>query len=308
MEKKKLIAVDGYGILFKSFFALPELVNSENVPVGAIHGSVKIMLNLLSRYNDCHFIVALDGAGRTFRQLEYEKYKANRAAPPDALLPQFDMFDEMLAAMGIAAKRIAGYEADDIIASYVHVAKGQSYNSVVVSADKDLMQLIDGDVEYYHTSLKTVFSSTDVKKKFGVLPEQLVDYLSLVGDASDNIPGVRSVGPKTATNLINKYGTLEEIYDSIDNVENVRLRQALVDGRELAFLSKKLVTLIHNIEDLHWKDLSQCKGVDYESLKGFLTKYDLRDVLNMVIKRENKDNVDNGVKNDSDKQQHNFDF
>ncbi|MBL0725942.1 MAG: hypothetical protein JJW01_03225 [Alphaproteobacteria bacterium] len=275
-ENKKMFILDGYGILFRAFYAIPTLNTKTGIPIGAIYGACRVIINLINKHSDADWVVCLDGSDGSFRKELYPSYKANRVCPPDELLPQFDIFDELIDAIGIPRERVNGYEADDIIATYVRIASdSKNVQPVIVSSDKDLMQLIYGNVLYYNLQIKKYIDHDYVVKKFGVQPNQLLDYLALIGDKSDNVPGVKFVGAKMAVNVINKFGSIDNIYDRLDEIDNVRLKGLLLNGKEDAFLSKKLVTLCNDIDRRH--SLSSPKKCleSTDDIYKFAQKYDI---------------------------------
>ena len=242
-NKKKFILIDGYGLLFRAFYAMPSLVTEDGTPIGSVYGVCRIIISLLKRYSGSVFIICLDGSSGSFRKEMYPMYKSNRVQPPEELIPQFDLFDELIDAFGIKRCREENYEADDIIASYSNYLAQEGHSCTIVSSDKDLMQLISNNIKFYDPRVKNYITQEDVTKKFGVSPEFLLDYLALVGDSSDNIPGVKSIGSKTAVKIINEHGSIENIYKNIHNISSERIKNALQNSKEDAFLSKKLATL-----------------------------------------------------------------
>lgn len=200
--------------------------------------------NMILKHQPTHILVARDTKEGSFRKEIFDDYKANRSAPPDDLIPQFAIVDELIEALGISEIKIARYEADDIIGSVATQWKNDFDEILIASGDKDLMQFVDGPVKMLDTMKDKTYEREDVKDKMGVYPDQIVDYLSLIGDSSDNIPGVPGIGPKGAQSLIEEYGTLENILKHATEVKNKRCQTALIEHPDKAEISKKLATIV----------------------------------------------------------------
>lgn len=223
------------------------LNNPQGVPVNAVYGVLTMLLKLLQKENCSHIVLAQDSKEKSFRLDIYEDYKANRQEPPEELKPQFKIIDEVIDSMGVSRIRMDGFEADDIISSLVHTYK-QSFESVyIVSSDKDLFQLVEDNVFLIDTMKDIEYNADKVKEKMGVYPHQVVDFLSLVGDTSDNVPGVRGIGEKGAIKLLEEYGSLDNILDSISELKNLKIQSALKNYSKDAILSKKLVSLKNDL-------------------------------------------------------------
>lgn len=247
----KLYLIDGMALLFRSFYALgrARMSLADGTPIGAVYGFTKILLKLLKEQNPSHVVVAWDRQEKTFRHEQYKEYKANRSAPPDDLIPQIHLMKSLVDKLGLLAVSCAGYEGDDCIGTLAKQYEGKG-DVFIVTADKDFMQLVDDRVKM--VSLKTgddytILDDRAVVDYFGVNPNQVVDMLALMGDSSDNVPGVRGIGQKGASKLIVEFGSLENIYENLEKVSNVRIRTMLDEGKESAFLSKQLVTINCNV-------------------------------------------------------------
>lgn len=203
---------------------------------------------MIVKYQPTHILVARDTKEGSFRKEIYPEYKAHRTEPPDELVPQFALVDELVNVLGLPEIRMASYEADDIIGSVAVQWKKEFDEILIASGDKDLMQFVDGPIHMLDTMKEKVYTREDVKDKMGVYPEQIVDYLSLIGDSSDNIPGVAGIGPKGAQNLIDEYGTLENILANIDGIKNKRCQTALQANQQDALMSKKLVNIVTDLQ------------------------------------------------------------
>lgn len=241
--------VDGSSYIFRAFFALPPLSNSSGLPTNAIYGFANTMLKFLKDQQPDYLAVILDAGRETFRNELYEDYKGNRPEAPPDLIPQFPYIRKVLAAMDIFLMELEGFEADDLIATLSRQFTADGIEVVVVSGDKDLMQLVAERVKILDTAKAKWIGPEGVREKFGVAPEQVVDVVGLMGDAVDNIPGVKGIGEKTAVALIQKFGSLESLYAHLNELENLglrgtsRIRKALTDQKEAAFLSRRLATV-----------------------------------------------------------------
>jgi DNA polymerase-1 len=253
---KRLTLIDGSGFIFRAFYALPNLTNPQGVPVGAVYGFVNMMQKLLrdAQNNEVEdYIAVIFDAGRfTFRNEIYDQYKANRDEPPEELRPQFALVREATEALNLPAIELAGVEADDLIASYTRAAKAEEFDEViVVSSDKDLMQLVDdrAGIHLFDAIKSKVIAEEQVQEKFGVLPHKVRDVLSLMGDSSDNIPGVPGIGPKTAAQLIEHFGDLESLLNRAEEeIPQKKRRENLIEFAEDARMSYVLIGLKEDCE------------------------------------------------------------
>ena len=208
MSKKRLVLVDGSSYLYRAYHALPKLTNSKGDPTGAIHGVLNMLNKLIKEEPTEHFVVVFDAPGKTFRDEMYEAYKANRPPMPDDLRAQIEPLLAVIPAMGIPLLRVVGVEADDVIGTLCREGVAAKMDVLVSTGDKDMAQLVDANITLVNTMSGTLLDREGVKKKFDVFPEQIIDYLALVGDASDNIPGVPKVGAKTAAKWLNEHGSV----------------------------------------------------------------------------------------------------
>ena len=245
---KKLIIIDVSNFIFRAFFAIRPLHAPDGTPVNAVYGVLSMLHNMIVKYQPTHILVARDTKEGSFRKEIYTEYKANRSEPPDDLIPQFALVDELIKVLGLPEIKAPGYEADDIIGSVALQWKKEFDEILIASGDKDLMQFVDGPIKVLDTMKEKTYSREDVKDKMGVYPEEIVDYLSLIGDTSDNIPGVAGIGPKGAQGLIEDFGTLEKILENIDNIKNKRCQTALIANKDKAILSKDLVKIVTDLK------------------------------------------------------------
>ncbi len=245
---KKLIIVDISSFIFRAFFAIRPMTAPNGKPVNAVYGVLSMLLKMLASNNPSHIILARDTKGGSFRNELYDQYKANRGEPPEDLVPQFALINELIEKMGIPHKAIENYEADDVIGSLVVQFKDKFNEVLIASGDKDLMQFIDDNVVMVDTMKGKRYGRQEVFEKMGVYPEQIVDYLSLLGDSSDNIPGVKGIGAKGAANLLKEYATGEELLKNIDSISNKRAKTALEKHHEDFHLSKSLVKIVTDLK------------------------------------------------------------
>ncbi|WP_290635471.1 5'-3' exonuclease H3TH domain-containing protein, partial [Aquisalimonas sp.] len=208
--RQPLILVDGSSYLFRAFHALPPLTNSAGDPTGAVYGVVNMLRKLLAEYEPTHIGVVFDAPGRTFRDDLFEQYKANRPGMPEDLRPQIEPLKQIVRAMGLPLVEVSGVEADDVIGTLARQAAAGS-DVIISTGDKDMAQLVTDRVTLLNTMSGTSLDVDGVREKFGVPPERIIDYLALVGDTSDNIPGIPKVGPKTAVKWLNAYGDLDGV-------------------------------------------------------------------------------------------------
>ncbi len=246
-----LFLIDGSAYIFRAYHALPPLTRkSDGLPVGAVSGFCNMLWKLIQEARDTsvgvvptHFAVVFDYSSKTFRNEIYPEYKANREAPPEDLRPQFGLIRQATRAFNVACIELEGYEADDLIATYARLAKESGGDVTIISSDKDLMQLLGPKVIMYDTMKDRVVGPEQVVERFGVGPEKMIDLQALAGDSTDNIPGVPGIGPKTAAQLLEEYGTLETLLERASEIRQNKRRENLIEFADQARLSKILVTL-----------------------------------------------------------------
>lgn len=280
---KTLTVIDTFGFFFRNYYALPPLKSTKGFPTGLLTGFINFIFNL-TKDNNGYLVFALDSEGPSFRQEIDKNYKAHRPTPPEELLAQLPIAIEWIKKMGFKQLSLDGYEADDIIASIVKCLKDKDVKIRIVSHDKDLYQLIDdGKVVLYDPIKKEEIDEAKAKKKFGVEPKYIKDYLALTGDSADNIPGVRGIGPKSAAKLINEFGSLEKIYKNLESIKPDRVKKLLIEGKESAFLSKKLVELKDNLfENCNIEDFKLSGNNPILKIADELIEYDIKAVLNRL--------------------------
>ncbi len=240
---RKLILIDGSGYIFRAYHALPPLSRADGTPVGAVVGFCNMLHKLMETLDGDYLAVIFDKGRVTFRNEIYPDYKANRAETPEDLIPQFPLVREAARAFNLPVIELQGYEADDLIASYAKAASADGLQTVIVSSDKDLMQLMDAQIALYDPIKQKEMTFADVEKKFGVTPDKVVEVQALMGDATDNIPGVPGIGPKTAAQLIQEYGDLESLLARASEIKQNKRRESLIEFADQARLSYELVLL-----------------------------------------------------------------
>ena len=247
MKNKKFVIVDAMAMAYRAYFAfmMHPLSNSKGEPTSAVFGFINQLLKILEDNKPDYIAVAFDSHGKTFRHERYEKYKSSRQAMPDDMKPQIQKIKDIIEYLNIPIYILQKYEADDIIGTAVLKAEEAGLESWVITPDKDYNQLITDKVKIVKPGTKSdepikIYDTERVREEFGFEPEQMIDYLALVGDSSDDIPGVAGIGPKSATPLIQEYGTVENIYANIDNIEKKGIKNKLIASKENAFLIKRI--------------------------------------------------------------------
>ena len=283
--------IDGSGYIFRAYYALPPLSRkSDGLPTGAVSGFCSMLFKLLedsksdqNLQKPTHFAVIFDSARKTFRNEIYSDYKANRSEAPDDLAPQFEYIRKSVLAFNLPSVDLPNYEADDLIATYVDQILKKGAKVTIVSSDKDLMQLYKKGVRIFDPMKNKFITDDDVVKKFGVDASKVIDVQSLAGDSSDNVPGVPGIGIKTAAELINKYGTLENLLKSAHEIKQNKRRETLIENKDKALISKKLVTLDHNSPVN--RELSEFKlhNIDKDKLYKFLREMEFNRLLSSAI-------------------------
>ena len=297
--------IDGSGYIFRAYYALPPLTRkSDGMPTGAVSGFCNMLFKLLEDSKSSenlekptHFAIIFDAARKNFRNEIYSEYKENRADAPEDLVPQFEFIRKSVLAFNLPSIELPNYEADDLIATYVEQILAAGAKATIVSSDKDLMQLYKKDVRIYDPMKNKFISEDDVKNKFGVKPNKVVDVQSLAGDTSDNVPGVPGIGVKTAAELINKYGTLEKLLEKAAEIKQNKRRETILENKDKAIISKKLVTLK---KDVPVKDNLEdfiLKNIDKDKLFNFLREMEFNRLLSSVISTYGEPNYSNEKNN-----------
>ncbi|MDX1403534.1 MAG: DNA polymerase I [Woeseiaceae bacterium] len=281
MSDSKLVLVDGSSYLYRAYHALPKLTSSRGEPTGAIHGVLSMLLKFSREEATENFAVVFDAPGKTFRDEMFDAYKANRPPTPDDLRQQIDPVIEAVTAMGLPMLRVEGVEADDVIGTLCRQAADEGMQVLVSTVDKDMAQLVDDNVTLVNTMTGKVLDRDGVKKKFDVYPEQIVDYLALVGDSSDNIPGVPKVGAKTAAKWLNEYGSVKTIVENAEQIKG-KVGESLREHLEQLRLSQELATIRQDLDlDQGPSDLCRSDG-DSRALRKLYKRFELRTLLRQL--------------------------
>lgn len=280
-SKNRLVLVDGSSYLYRAYHALPKLTSSRGEPTGAIHGVLNMINKLANEEATEHLVVVFDAPGKTFRDEMFEEYKANRPPMPDDLREQVDPLLEAIPAMGLPLLRINGVEADDVIGTLCRQAQDAGMNVLVSTGDKDMAQLVNDKVTLVNTMTGSVLDREGVKKKFDVYPEQIIDYLALVGDSSDNIPGVPKVGAKTAAKWLNQWPSADDIVLNAEEIKG-KVGESLRENVEQLRLSQKLATIRQDVDLPDGpKDLKRY-AADSEKLKTLYGRFELKRLLSQL--------------------------
>ena len=295
-KKNRLILIDGSGYIFRAYYALPPMIRSDGTPVNAVYGFTNMLVKLIEDFGNEKLIVVFDAARENFRNEIYPEYKANRGETPEDLIPQFDLIKKCVESFNISQLELKGYEADDIIATFVNIAQQKNINSLIISSDKDLMQLVSDKVQMLDPMKNRKIGINEVVEKFGVGPDKVTQIQALTGDKTDNIPGAPGIGPKSATELISNFGDIENLIKNYKKIKQLRKQKIIENHKSDIRLSYKLVQLKDDVklpvsieEIIPYSELNNNPKV----LKEFLIKQGFKTVLqrlegNNVIFKNNK--------------------
>lgn len=288
IAENPLILVDGSSYLYRAYHAFPPLTNSAGQPTGAMYGVLNMLRSLILQYRPSHIAVVFDAKGKTFRDELFESYKSHRPPMPDDLREQIAPLHEMVEAIGLPLLVVPGVEADDVIGTLAKQASAQGRHVLISTGDKDMAQLVEPNVTLINTMTNTILGPEEVATKYGVPPELIIDFLALMGDSSDNIPGVPGVGEKTALALLQGIGSLEEIYNRLDDIAGLGFRGSktlapkMVDNRELAFLSYQLATIKTDVELDRDCEQLEVQALDADKLHQLFSRYEFKRWLTEV--------------------------
>jgi DNA polymerase-1 len=282
IAENPLILVDGSSYLYRAYHAFPTLTNSAGEPTGAMYGVLNMLKSLLAQYNPSHVAVVFDAKGKTFRDELFEHYKSHRPPMPDELRAQIEPLHEMVRAMGLPLLAVSGVEADDVIGTLALEAEKKGLSVLISTGDKDMAQLVTPAITLINTMSNTILGPEEVEQKYGVPPALIIDFLAMMGDSSDNIPGVPGVGEKTAQALLQGLGSMQTIYDNLDKVADLGFRGAktmatkLEQNRDVAFLSYQLATIKTDVElALPCEELTVTEP-DTEALQALFSRYEFK--------------------------------
>ncbi|MBI5970381.1 MAG: DNA polymerase I [Deltaproteobacteria bacterium] len=288
-EKKTLILIDGNSLMYRAFHAVPaSFMTSKGIPTNAVYGFTQSILKIINEYKPAYLAVAFDVKGPSFRKEIYDDYKANRPPMPDALSRQAPYIKKMLRAMRVRSIEKEGFEADDVMATIVKNVSAAGVKTAMITGDKDMYQLVSTDTKVLDYLTGKEWGPVETEERFGVPPTAIKDFLALAGDASDNIPGVKGVGTKTAVKLIKEYGTLDALYADIASVRNEKLRKNLIEHKDDALTSRELVALHPDVPiDVSLTGL-EFRGFDMEALKPLLVELEFKKLVQEMFKDEGK--------------------
>ncbi|TDY03678.1 DNA polymerase I [Thiohalophilus thiocyanatoxydans] len=299
-QNKPFILVDGSSYLFRAYHAMPKLTNSSGEATGAIYGVINMIRRLLKDYQPEHIAVVFDAKGKTFRDDLYAEYKANRPPMPDDLAEQIEPIHQIIQAMGLPLLCVPGVEADDVIGTLARQAEAQGIETIISTGDKDMAQLVDAHVTLINTMSGSLSDVEGVKQKFGVGPEQIIDYLALIGDTVDNVPGVPKVGPKTAVKWLQEYGSLEAIMENAEQFKG-KVGEYLRDSLDQLPLSRELVTIKCDVDlDVTPETLNRGEP-DNAALREFYQRYEFKSWLSDLLGEQAEAGDDNGQAEGGDK-------
>jgi len=290
-NKDHYYLIDGSGYIFRAYYALPPLSRkSDGLPTGAVSGFCSMLFKLLedarsdeTKFKPTHFAVIFDSARKNFRNEIYKDYKANRTEAPEDLAPQFSYIRKSVEAFNLPSIELTNYEADDLIATYAKKIISVGATATIISSDKDLMQLVNDKIRIYDPMKSKIIGTKEVKEKFGVKPDQVIDVQSLAGDSSDNIPGVPGIGIKTAAELINKYNSLDNLLKNLEEIKQKKRKETLINNKDNAILSRKLVTLKNDVPVEKKIESFELKEINKERLYNFLKEMEFNRLLSQAI-------------------------
>ena len=306
-KKDHFYLIDGSGYIFRAYYALPPLTRkSDGLPTGAVSGFCNMLNKLLqdSKSDDnnlkpTHFAVIFDSARKNFRNDIYPDYKANRSDAPDDLIPQFEYIRKSVIAFNLPSVELINYEADDLIATYTEQVLIKGGKVTIVSSDKDFMQLYKKDVRIYDPMKNKFITPEDINNKFGVEPKKVIDVQALAGDSSDNVPGVPGIGIKTAAELINQYGTLEELLKKAHEIKQNKRRETIIKNKNKAIISKKLVTLKKDVPVKEKLNEFILKEIDKDKLYNYLREMEFNRLLSLTISNYGEPDLAGNKKNEN---------
>ena len=275
----QLVLVDGSGYIFRAFHGLPMMNRPDGTPINAVFGFTKMLLKLKADLNPSHIIVIFDAGRVTFRNDIYPDYKANRSEPPEELVPQFALVRQAAEAIGLPVLEMPGFEADDLIASYARQAEQAGMSCLIVSSDKDLMQLVRGNITMLDPMKNRPIGREEVIEKFGVTPDKVVDVQALAGDSTDNVPGVPGIGIKTAAELINQFGDLDSLLAAAETIKQPKRRENLIQFAEQARISRQLVYLKDDVDVPLAIDGLVTPQAEDKKLMGFLAEQGFKSLI-----------------------------
>ena len=288
-DPEKIFLIDGSAFLYRAFHAIRSLSTSKGHPTNATFGFARILLKLLKDHNPKYAAIMFDVQGPTFRHRLYDQYKANRPPMPDELAVQIPDIKKMVRAMNIPIIEKQGFEADDLVGTYSKIAQKKGFHVVMVTGDKDFIQLITDRCTLWDPMKDTTMDAEKVRNEMGIKPVQFIDVLGLAGDASDNIPGVRGIGPKTAVKLISQFGSIENLYENIDELaKKKKLYENLCQSRDIVFLSRKLAAIDTDVSVSRGIEDFRIKGPDAKALFRIFREFEFKSLAGMFAQKADK--------------------
>lgn len=302
--KKRLVIIDGNSLINRAFYALPDLINKDGIHTNGVYGFLNMIHKILDDYKPDYLSVAFDIKAPTFRHIEFKEYKAQRKKMPQELAEQIPILKEILDAYGIHRIELEGFEADDLIGTLAKYCSENDFEVLIVTGDRDALQLVSENIKVFITKKGItnleIYDIEKVNEKYGISPEQIIDFKGLVGDKSDNIPGVPGIGEKTASKLLNQFKTVEELIEKIDNVSSKSVREKIRENAHIALLSKRLATIKTDVPIEI--DLNELKLVqpDYDKLLELFKQYGFNSLIKKVIPQNNENEKSKEVSNNHD--------
>jgi DNA polymerase-1 len=283
--KQRLMLIDGHAMAYRAYFATPPLTAPNGEPTNAVFGFASMLLKAIADEKP-DYVVATFDSGKTFRHEEYTEYKATRAKMPPDLAVQVSRIEELTQAMGIPVETMEGYEADDLMGTLSALASRQGLETILVTGDSDTLQLVADDVHVLmpRRTMGDVqhFDVAAVKERYGLLPGQLIDLKALMGDSSDNIPGVKGIGEKTATQLLVEYGSLDNVYEHLEEIRQKGIREKLRAGRDEALMSRHLVTIVRDLDVSLDLDAARWGVFDRQNLMGMMRRLGFHSLIDRL--------------------------
>ncbi len=292
MAEKTIFLIDGNALLYRSFYAIKHLSNSKGFPTNAIYGFITALRKMVDMFHPDYLGIVFDTKGPTFRHLVFKEYKAHRKPMPDDLVIQLPMLKKILKALNIPILEKQKYEADDVLGSLSRIVPSHNIHTIIVSTDKDLLQLVDKNTSVYNPSKERLLNETGVQEIFGVPPSKIIDVLALWGDASDNIPGVPGVGEKTSKALINQFGSLDELLNNLGRIEKIGLKEKIKENLDQLHLSRKLVTIEKNLDVPFDPDDFSLSEPNYKALIPLLQEMEFSSLLSEYLTKSDLEHRD----------------
>ncbi|XRX42970.1 MAG: 5'-3' exonuclease [Buchnera aphidicola (Tetraneura sorini)] len=295
MKKPKIILIDGTFYLYKFYYTFPTFQNKKKEPTGAIFGLINMISKMFVLYNPKNLIVIFDSPIKNFRKILFSKYKSNRKKMPLLLQKQIVHIIKIIKYLGIPVVIVSKFEADDVIGTLSKMYEKKDYSVFISTKDKDMAQLVSKQIKIIDGTNKKILGIVEIKKKYGVFPKQICDFLGLIGDNSDNIPGVKGIGKKTAILLLEKFDSIKEIYNDINKISNIPVKRSnniqkiIKNNKKKAFLSKTLATINTNVPIKIKKKQLKLKNLNKRKIKILLKKFEFKNwknIINMFLKKK----------------------